>query len=658
MPLFRLAVSRWRLSAGAVLILLMALSAEGDVADGGSGGGAAFVNAAAGNEWAAGFLYGDWLKERRAYSDSDNALSQPASGNSASAGSFWRDVAGKVSDNALERIRGSVLGVVPAESEFRDLLVRYGNGEDVSMGEWREIRFARLREDFRGAPVALFADGEQSLADALAAAAQKRLAFIRRAELDIQTSLGGRKGQVGVDVAGALRESDDDVIGWQLRAFGGEDKAKGANAGLFWRVAVAGVGGEDELAGVNLFLDYEEDDTAGGFWRWSLGGEYKTRYGDISANRYVALTDAKTLADGTRVYSRSGIDADIAWFVPNYDFIRARLGYYKWDGEFGDGDDESFRFALDFLPGGGLRFGLEYDQNSGDIGGNLSYSREFGISAPSAGRAPTFDPRAHFFDAVRREYSQRISRTEDSGNPLVANLVSLSVQVSATVMAADIAATVWRDGDDLFDGAQRYVRYPIMLTQDISVYIGGDESITTAILHQDRDDWRATLQGDTHIAFLQQGTLLAAYRGAGHIDRLRGGLPGALVVPGTITLYLGGTRLAFDLRDSAMAHITLFEGILTVGGTQSAGGYSVAVLSTAKVYMTMAGSGSLAIVSCDGVHSLPGAQAFCAYGARFDGLGFDNGVWRIGIAAHFGTWHGQHFHQCAICYFAGFGCRR
>ena len=436
MPLFRLAVSRWRLSAGAVLILLMALSAEGDVADGGSGGGAAFVNAAAGNEWAAGFLYGDWLKERRAYSDSDNALSQPASGNSASAGSFWRDVAGKVSDNALERIRGSVLGVVPAESEFRDLLVRYGNGEDVSMGEWREIRFARLREDFRGAPVALFADGEQSLADALAAAAQKRLAFIRRAELDIQTSLGGRKGQVGVDVAGALRESDDDVIGWQLRAFGGEDKAKGANAGLFWRVAVAGVGGEDELAGVNLFLDYEEDDTAGGFWRWSLGGEYKTRYGDISANRYVALTDAKTLADGTRVYSRSGIDADIAWFVPNYDFIRARLGYYKWDGEFGDGDDESFRFALDFLPGGGLRFGLEYDQNSGDIGGNLSYSREFGISAPSAGRAPTFDPRAHFFDAVRREYSQRISRTEDSGNPLVANLVSLSVQVSATVMYA------------------------------------------------------------------------------------------------------------------------------------------------------------------------------------------------------------------------------
>ena len=59
-----------------------------------------------------------------------------------------------------------------------------------------------------------------------------------------------------------------------MRAFAAEGNAAGANFGLIYRH----VAGEENLAGVNVFLDYE-DHEYGDFWRWSYGGELRGAVG-------------------------------------------------------------------------------------------------------------------------------------------------------------------------------------------------------------------------------------------------------------------------------------------------------------------------------------------------------------------------------------------
>ena len=104
----------------------------------------------------------------------------------------------------------------------------------------------------------------------------RRYSFVRNVEWDYQSKLGKRRWQTGVNVLGALRESDDDAFVWQLRGYAAEEGSAGGNLGVIYRR----VAGDENLVGVNVFLDYESHDY-GDFWRWSYGGEWRGDWGGV-----------------------------------------------------------------------------------------------------------------------------------------------------------------------------------------------------------------------------------------------------------------------------------------------------------------------------------------------------------------------------------------
>ena len=86
---------------------------------------------------------------------------------------------------------------------------------------------------------------EKTIADNFAA--------VKKADIQLQTTLGNRKGQIAANIIGAFAESQNSAFGWQVRAFGAENDTKGANAGIFFRR----LDGES-LYGINSFADYED----------------------------------------------------------------------------------------------------------------------------------------------------------------------------------------------------------------------------------------------------------------------------------------------------------------------------------------------------------------------------------------------------------------
>ena len=167
-----------------------------------------------------------------------------------------------------------------------------------------------------------------------------------------------------MNVLGALRETADDAIVWQLRGYAAEESSGGANVGLIYRRAA----GEEALVGANVFYDYEEHDY-GSFSRWSLGGEVRGGWGGLFVNRYMVLSDAEPLKDGQIAYSREGFDVAAEFKVPKLRWISGGLTHYKWDGEFGDADDKGFRYHA--------AFGFSELMGGGDFWGGLSFEVEY-----------------------------------------------------------------------------------------------------------------------------------------------------------------------------------------------------------------------------------------------------------------------------------------
>ena len=103
-----------------------------------------------------------------------------------------------------------------------------------------------------------------ALDNALSQKAQDTLtefAAVKKADIQLQTQLGNRQGQIAANIIGAFAESQNSAFGWQVRVFGAENDTKGANAGIFFRR----VDGES-LYGINTFADYEK----GNLWRVSI----------------------------------------------------------------------------------------------------------------------------------------------------------------------------------------------------------------------------------------------------------------------------------------------------------------------------------------------------------------------------------------------------
>ena len=222
-------------------------------------------------------------------------------------------------------------------------------------------------------------------------------AAVKNAEVQLQTQLGNRKGQIAAQVIGAFAESQNNAFGWQVRAFGAENDTKGANAGIFFRR----LDGES-LYGINSFADYEKGDY-GEFLRYGIGGELQNRYVAFAANLYLPITDDKH--KGAQVaFSQKGYDANLRINIPQLDFLKVRADYYHFDGKYGGENDNGFRYGLEVQPIANLRIGAFYDDGGEKFGGDIAYI--YNISPPQKRESTGFAP--DLFSPVVREYSQRI----------------------------------------------------------------------------------------------------------------------------------------------------------------------------------------------------------------------------------------------------------
>ena len=224
-------------------------------------------------------------------------------------------------------------------------------------------------------------------------------AAVKNAEVQLQTSLGNRKGQLGINLIGAFAESQNHGIGWQVRVYGAQQDGKGFNAGVFYR-RLSG----DILFGANAFVDYENH-KLGNFYRYSIGGEAQNRYGSFAANYYVPITDEKH-KDGGVIFSRKGYDAKLRLNIPNAKFLKAAVDYYNFGDEHGAESDDGFRYGAEAHLIPGLRLGLFYDDGGEELGGEVLYIHTIGEvqQAQTANEQWTPD----LFAAVSREHSQRI----------------------------------------------------------------------------------------------------------------------------------------------------------------------------------------------------------------------------------------------------------
>ena len=240
--------------------------------------------------------------------------------------------------------------------------------------------------------------------------------LIRTLEFDLQSELGGRRAQVGLNVLGALREADDEAIAWQFRGFKSSG-GLGGNAGLIYRRAVAD---NRALAGANVFLDYETyaDEN---FWRGSAGAELRSAWADVFGNVYRGFSD-DVKKDGRTTYTADGYDVELNVHSPDLPWLTGEVAYYNFEGKAGDKDDDGVRFGVRVNPVSGLELGVEYDSgdnnddNRKKWSARIRYAVEFGGKfqanyLPGRDSGSDFEPRDWFFAPVEREYTQRIRKS-------------------------------------------------------------------------------------------------------------------------------------------------------------------------------------------------------------------------------------------------------
>ena len=285
--------------------------------------------------------------------------------------------------------------------------------------------------------------GEETLLAATAGGRES--GFLRRLDVDVQSELGGRRAQVGISALGALRESNDDAVAWQLRGFKTSGGA-GGNAGLLYRWALL----DNMLGGANVFLDYEQRDSHD-FFRWSAGGELRSAWADVFANVYRGIGDPRENGD-ERIYTADGYELELNVHSPDLPWLIGAATYYRWDGQYDHSNDDGVRFGLKIAPvNTPLILELEYeDADEGeDFAGRIAYSGAFGKLAPSAVRGGSFNPRDWFFAPANREYSQRIRTGIERGIsitgcpgpfPCIFGATSFPVKIRST--AADAKLTV------------------------------------------------------------------------------------------------------------------------------------------------------------------------------------------------------------------------
>ncbi|MGI9337269.1 MAG: inverse autotransporter beta domain-containing protein, partial [Gammaproteobacteria bacterium] len=278
-------------------------------------------------------------------------------------------------------------------------LVQNGAADGGGFAEFRKEKQARLLAAFDSA---LATQAQKAISDNFAA--------VRKADVQVQTGLGGRKGNIGLNLIGAFAESENHAFGWQLRAYGGEDDVKGANAGVFYRKMEKGA-----LFGANAFLDYEDGDY-GDFSRFGFGGEVQHVFANFAANYYLPLTDEQNVNSTLAAFSREGYDAKLRINALDFAAIRLAVDYYNFDGKGETKAEDGLRYGVELTPFPALHLGVFYDEGAKRYGGNVVYSHTIGERQKRESNA-VFSP--DMFAAVSREYSQRIATVAITAAPIL-----------------------------------------------------------------------------------------------------------------------------------------------------------------------------------------------------------------------------------------------
>ena len=569
-----------------------------------------------------GFSYSRWL---------ENQGTVPASADSASTDESQADQGQApitygsfvLTETPLERIYGNVkdswtqtfsniITRAGDTSMLRGWAMDYVTGQDVDIQAGIDSWWAQRQADTTG----IFVGMADVLTDNIFQAGEDQvggLSFIRSLDWDYQTELGGRPWQLGVNAIGSLREADDDVMLWQLRGFTAKDSKGGANAGLIYRWAQE----DTAMFGVNTFLDFESHDL-GDFLRWSVGGEVRTEWIDLYGNRYMAITDPIRQNggenDGKYAYSKDGLDLEAAFHVPDMRWVSGYVKYYLFEGEGGEADDKGFVYGVKVSPpmAENLRLELELDDQDGgdlDVGGRISYRHEFG-GIPAGTRtagASSFDPRDYFFDAVRREYAQRIGLYGAGGDVASLNRNALGASMLFLSLEGTVAVTVtvdYKNPSHTFSTAD-----PITITvleADDGTDLGN--GMTVAALIKDiagikGSSYDMSLSKDTGISYQEQGAVVSLHTGEIFIDR-NGDNPERIDTPNNMKVHLIGTNLRIAYVPSAAIEtaITLYEGEISLAyeGTPT---FEASVANDAQIH-----AGSVTYYACNGATKEDGSN--------------------------------------------------
>ena len=459
---------------------------------------------------AGGFLYSDWL---RPDATAANQQDIPVTfGSFVLSRSLLASVYGEVK-NEWRQILQDNLGLQTAQGWLADTIA---DGQIGLADKWQHssqeiyLQLAQTTTD--------------SVLGVMAADAEERAIVIRSVDWDLQLPVGDKDFQLGVNFLGPLHEKPDEAFLWQLRSYAGQNHTKGGNFGLIYRQARKGMFADDEaMYGGNAFLDYQSDDN-GDFWRWSLGVEYRSELLALYGNRYLALTDGK-IQEGDNVYSPDGYDVEAAWQFPEHPNVSGFVGYYLWEGESGDDDLKGIRYGTRLSFGeDGAQVELEFDSPEGSSkvkwGLQVSYLHKFGV--PTSGAVETaerqFDPRDYFYDAVEREYAQKIRRSSGGGwRAAVVGLTGNAATLYAQLYNDEVLATLV---------GEKELPYSFNMLVNTTLAIGKD--IGASVLGG-RDSFAMSLSAEPAV-----GSVTVSFIDEGRQLRL---------VPGTkVSLYHNGQR--------------------------------------------------------------------------------------------------------------------
>ena len=309
---------------------------------------------------------------------------------------------------------------------------------------------------------------------------------VKKADIQLQTPLGNRQAQIGMNIMGAFAESQNSAFGWQVRAFGAENTTKGANAGIFFRR----VDGET-LYGINSFADYEDGDY-GEFLRYGIGGELQNPFAAFAMNYYLPITDDKRRG-ATVAFSQKGYDANLRINIPQMDYLKLRGDYYYFGGAYGGEDDKGFRYGLEVQPISDLRIGVFYDDGGEEFGGDIVYVYNFGIPQKRESKV-AFSP--DLFSPVVREYSQRILITTTERIEVLRTSISVSVisvmttrivteamTTTTTMTMVGMTTTMFATRNTMTASRMATVSFTTTIPGRFNTLGGGDVEVTSGTKH-------------------------------------------------------------------------------------------------------------------------------------------------------------------------------